>query len=172
MQKRVYLNVERFKLIDNGRAVEDVTKVGLPTIKHPTTAIENVAGMAMNVDVPDQTRIEACDFTVYHNNGVNCEHLADPGTHEFEFRTARQRYNAANSEMQHESVKYRIKGLFVETQEGDVETGNPLGSTVKYSILRYEREVNGEIVEQYDAAQGTIERNGVSTTDQIDSLID
>lgn len=172
MPKKVYNNVERHKLTDNGRVVEDVTKVGLPTIKHPTTAIENVAGMAMNVDVPDQARLEAADFTIYHNNGTNCEHLADPGTHDFEFRTVRQRYNAMTSIMEHEPVKYRIKGLFVETQEGDVETGSPLGSTVKYSILRYEREINGEIVDQYDAALGVIMHNGVSTTDEIDALIE
>lgn len=171
MPNKIYNNVERHRLIDNGRTVEDVTKVGLPDIKHPTTAIENVAGMAMNVELPNQAQLEACEFTVYHNNGANCEYLCDPGTHEFEFRVARQVYDRTQSTMGHEGNKFRVTGLFVEQQKGDIETGSPYGTTVKYSVLRFEEEKNGEIVEQYDAALGTVMRNGVSCTDEIDRLL-
>ena len=101
MPSKVYCNVEDHRLIDGKKTVEDVTKVGLPTIKHKTTTID-VAGMAMAVDMPDTTHLEAADYTIYHNNGVNGEVLAVPGKHTQEFRTVRQRYGVAKGEIEHE----------------------------------------------------------------------
>ena len=70
MPQRVYNNVEDHRLLDGKSVVEDVTKVGLPTIKHPTTTI-SAAGMVMDVDMPNVTHIEAMDYSIYHNNGTN-----------------------------------------------------------------------------------------------------
>ncbi len=170
MPGKVYNNVEGHRLLDNGNVCEDVTKVGLPTVKHPTTSI-STSGMVMDVDMPDTTHLEAMDFTVYHNNGVNCEHLGDPGKHSLELRVVRQRYNVAISEIEHESVKIRIIGVHVETQKGDIETGSPYGSTEKYSVLRFEEEVNGIVTTVIDAAAGIIKYNGVDVTGVIENLL-
>jgi P2 family phage contractile tail tube protein len=170
MPQKVYNNVEDHRLIDNKKTIEDVTKVGLPTIKHPTTTID-AAGMAMAVDMPNTTHIDAMDYTITHNNGVNCNLLATPGKHTQEFRTVRQRYNVAKGEIEHESVKYRLTGVHAETQKGDIETGSPFGSTEKYSVLRYEEEVNGKVTVIVDAMAGIIKYNGKAYTDTVANML-
>ena len=171
MQQRVYNNIEKHRLIDNSRVVEDVTKVGLPTLKHTTSSLQNVSGMAMDIDIPDIAHMEAADFTITHNNGVNCQYLSQPGKHTIELRTARQAYVTSKSNMTHSVVKFRLTGLHVETQKGDIETGSPYGSTEKYSLLRYQEEVNGKVVTVIDAAAGILRYNGVDYTDAIDKLL-
>lgn len=170
MPQKVYNNVEGHRLIDNKRTVEDVTKISLPEIKHPTTTI-SAAGMAMDVDMPNTTHLEAMEFSVVHNNGVNCKHLADPGKHLIEARTVRQRYNVAKGEIEHESVKFRVTGVHVSTQKGDVEIGSPYGSTDKYSVLRYEEEIDGKIVTIADATAGLIRYNGVDCTSVVENML-
>lgn len=170
MPTKVYNNVEGHRLIDNKRTVEDVTKIGLPTIKHPTTTI-SASGMAMDVDMPNTTHLDAMEFTVYHNNGTNGRYLSDPGKHDIEVRTVRQRYNVAKGEIEHESVKYRVAGIHTETQKGDIETGSPYGSTEKYSVLRYEEEVDGKIVTIVDATAGVLRNNGKDYTDVVENML-
>lgn len=171
MPQKVYNNVEGHRVIDNGRVVEDVTKIGLPTIKRPTTELKNIAGMAMDVEMPNDTHLEAAEFTLYHNNGVNSKYLGTPGKHLVEARTVRQRYNTTTGEIEHESVKYRITGMHKETAKGDIETGSPYGSTEKYSVTRYEEEMDGEVVTIIDAMSGIIKYNGVEYTDVVESLL-
>lgn len=171
MPKRVYNNVEGHRLLDNGRIVEDVTKVSLPTLEHPTTEITNVAGMAADVEMPNTTHIKAMEFSVAHNNGVNCKRLADPGKHMLETRVVRQRYNVAAGDIEHESVKVRVVGMHKSTEKGDIEMNNPYGSTDKYSVLRYEEEINGEIVTIVDAMSGVIRFNGKDYTDEVENLL-
>ena len=170
MPTKVYVNVERHRLLDNNRVCEDVTKIGLPTLKHSTTTV-SAAGMAMDVDMPNNTHLEAAEFTVTHNNGVNCKYLSQPGKHSMETRFVRQRYNVALGEFEYEAVKCRVIGVHVETQKGDIETGSPYGSTEKYSVLHYEEEVNGEITVKVDATTGDIIYNGQSYTDEVDNLL-
>ena len=171
MPQKVYNNIEGHRVIDNKRTIEDVTKIGLPTIKHPTTSISNVAGMAMDVDMPNATHIEAADFTLYHNNGINCQHLSTPGKHVMEVRTVRQAYSTAKGEIEHQSVKYRLTGVHTETQKGDIETGSPYGSTEKYSLLRYEEEIAGKVVTIIDAMAGIIRYNGKDFTDVVEKML-
>lgn len=170
MPSKVYNNVEDHRLLDGGQIVEDVTKVGLPTIKHSTTSIK-AAGMTVDVDMPDVTHLEAMDYSITHNNGVNCARLSSPGKHTQEFRTVRQRYNVAKGEIEHESVKFRLTGVYVSTEKGDIETGNPYGSTEKYSLLRYEEYVNGVKTTVIDAMAGIIEKNGKSYTDTVRNML-
>lgn len=170
MPQKVYCNIEKHRILDNKRECEDVTKFGLPTIKHPTTSVKS-SGMAMDVDMPDITHLEAMEFTIYHNNGVNCNYLCEPGKHTIEARTVRQRYDVPKGEIAHESVKFRITGVHVETSKGDIETGNPYGSTEKYSVLRYEEEINGVVVTIADAMAGLIKFNGNNYTNVVDNLL-
>ena len=96
----------------------------------------DAAGLAGVVSMPNSVKVNAMEFAVAHNNGVNCKYLDVPDKHQFEVRTVRQRFATAKGEIQHESVKYRITGVHAETQKGDIETGSPYGSTEKYSVLR------------------------------------
>lgn len=170
MPSKVYNNIEGHRLLDNGRICEDVTKIGLPTITHPTTTI-SAAGMAVDVDMPNITHLDAMEFSITHNNGVNCKFLSDPGKHSIELRTVRQRYTVAKGEIEHESVKFRVVGVTKETQKGDIETGSPYGSTVKYSCLRFEEEVDGKIVTIIDAMAGIIKYNGTDFTSSVENLL-
>ncbi len=170
MPSKVYVNVEDHRLIDGKTTVEDITKVGLPTIKHTTTTID-AAGMVVAVDMPNATHLDAMDYTITHNNGVNCSLLATPGKHTQEFRTVRQKYGVAKAVIGHESVKFRLVGVHAETQKGDIETGSPYGSTEKYSCLRYEEEVDGKIVTIIDAMAGVIKYNGKDYTSDVKNLL-
>ena len=170
MPQKVYNNVEGHRVIDNDRVAEDVTSITLPTIKHPTTTI-STSGMAMDVDMPNTTHLDAMEFAVAHNNGNNCRHLADPGKHMVEIRVVRQRYNVAGGAIEHESVKFRVTGVHKETDKGNIETNNPYGSTDKYSVLRYEEEIDGEVVTIVDAMAGLIKFNGVDCTNAVESLL-
>lgn len=170
MPSKVYNNVEGHRVINNGRVTEDVTSVSLPTIEHPTSTISS-AGMAMDVDMPNTTHLNAMEFGVSHNNGVNCKLLAVPGKHTIETRIVRQRYSVTNGVIEHESVKFRIVGVHKSTEKGNIETGNPFGSTDKYSVLRYEEEINGEITTVIDAMAGVIKFNGVDYTSTIENML-
>ena len=77
----------------------------------------------------------------------------------------------AGGEIEHESVKFRITGVHKSTEKGNIETGNPFGSTDKYSVLRYEEEINGETTTIIDAMAGVIKFNGVDFTNQIENLL-
>ena len=150
--------------------MEDVTSVQLPTIEHPTVDID-VPGMAGVVSMPNGVKVNAMEFTVNHNNGENTSRLADDGKHTMEFRLVRQRYNVAKGEIEHESVKYRITAVYKSTEDGTVETGNPLGSSEKFSVLRYEKIFNGKTTVLIDMMTGDIVKNGVSPTDVVQSML-
>ena len=176
MATKIYCNVEDHRLFDKsggaGTAdmVEDVTKVGLPTIKHTVTNIK-AAGMPMDIDMPNETHLEAMDFSIYHNNGVNCAKLANPGKHNIEFRVARQRYDISGAVIGHESVKYIIECAHVESQKGDVETGSPYGTTEKYSIIKYTEMVNNVTTVDIDATANKINFNGQEYYQSIAALL-
>ena len=170
MPSKVYNNVEDYRLIDNGRVVEDVQNVSLPTITRTSTSID-AAGMVAAVDVPSSYHVDAMDFSIAHNNGVNCQQLSAPGQHTMEFRIARQRYNVIVGDFEYESVKYRVVGVHKSTDQGSVERGNPLGSTENYSVLRFEKEVGGEVVTLIDARTGDNRSNGVDYASPVQSLL-
>ena len=102
---------------------------------------------------------------------MNCAKPSAPVKHTIEARTVRQSYNVAKGEIEHKSVKYRIVGVHVETQKGDIETGNPYGSTEKYSVLRYEEEVDGKIIIVIDATAGVIKFFDKDYTDVVNSML-
>lgn len=170
MPSKVYNNIEGNRVLDNDKVCEDVTSFTLPTISHPTSTI-SASGMAMDVDIPNTTHLEAMEFGVSHNNGVNCNLLAAPGKHTLEGRAVRQRYNVANGEIEHESVKWRVTGVHKSTEKGSIETGNPYGSTDKYSVLRFEEIINGTTTVLIDAMAGIIKFNGKSYTDPVENLL-
>ena len=170
MPNRVYNNVEGHRLFEGKDIVEDITSVTLPDIEHPTTTI-SAAGMAADVDMPNTTHVNAMSFSVSHNNGLNGQLLATPGKHEIEFRIVRQRYNVKLGEIEHESVKFRLVGALKKVGKGNIETGNPYGSTNDFSLLRYEEEIDGRVVTLIDAMAGIIKVNDKSFTDQIESLL-
>jgi len=68
-------------------------------------------------------------------------------------------------------VKFRATVLRKSTEKGTIETGNPYGSTEKFSVLRYEEIVDGETVMLIDAMAGIIMVNGVNYTDPVENLL-
>ena len=85
--------------------------------------------------------------------------------------TERQRYNVQAGAIEHEQVKFRATVLRKSTEKGTIETGNPYGSTEKFSVLRYEEIVDGETVMLIDAMAGIIMVNGVNYTDPVENLL-
>lgn len=171
MPSKVYVNVEDHRLLDGKRTIEDVTKVGLPTIKHPTTTI-SASGMVADVDMPNMTRLEAMEYTITHNNGAGCRYLGTPGKHSHEFRVARQYYDTKDANVKLAGAKFRLAGMHVETQKGDVETGSPFGSTERYSMLRYEEERNGEVIILIDIPAGIIKFGNKDYASEVKSLLE
>ena len=170
MPSKINNNVVGHKLIDNGVVVEDITSVSLPNLEHPTETVSS-NGMVADVDVPNPYHYNAMEFTVSHNNGANCNQLATPDLHAMELRVARQVYNVATAKSGNESVKYRITGMHKGSEKGTVENNNPLGSTEKYSVLRFEEEINGEVVTLIDAMAGIVRINGTDYGSSVDNLL-
>ncbi len=171
MLKFVRLNVEDHRLLDGTKMVEDVTTIGLPTIEHPTSSVK-AAGMVMDVDIPNIYHYNAMEFEISHNNGRNCHLLSKPGLHSIEARVARDVYSVKKGETDLELVKVRVKGAHKSTEKGDIEAGNPYGSTEKYSVIRYEEEIDGEIVTLIDAMAGIIRINGKDYSSKLTSMLD
>ena len=171
MPKNVLCNVEDHRLFDNGQKVEDITTIGLPTLEHPTTDVKS-AGMVMDVQVPNIYHYNAMELEVSHNNGNNCSKLSDPGMHSIEARIARQNYNVTLGQVDLQVVKVRVVGIHKSTEKGDIETDNPYGSTEKYSILRYEEEIDGEVTTMIDSMAGIIRVNGREYGSELASLLD
>ena len=169
-KKNIKINVVDHLLIDNMREVEDVTSVVLPTLEHPTTSIDT-SGIALAMDVPDMTKFNAAEYSIAHNNGNNTEYLATPGLHTDEFRVVRQKYSRAKNNVEYESVKYRLTGMYKSTEKGTIETGNPLGSTDKYSLTRYEEIVDGKQTMLIDGPNNIIRIMGVDYSDDIQKLL-
>lgn len=166
----IYANVEDFRMIDNNRVAEDVVSVTPPNVTH-TTSDMNSAGMSGTVRVPNPAKVEAMEFVVNHNNGENCGRLSDPGIHTMEFRLARGKYTVNKAQMSHEGVKYRVTAFHVATEESQIEPGNPLASTERFSLIRYEKIVNGTTQTLVDLANGSIVKNGINTTSEIQALL-
>ena len=171
MPKNVYNNVVDHRIIDNKRVVEDVTSVTLPTVEFDSTTID-VAGLTGTVDMPNTYKVKAMTAEIAHNNGTNTDRLTDPGLHTLEFRLARQRYITNKATMNHESVKYRITGYHTSTNDGRVQTGNPLGGTEKFNVLRFEKIVNGKTAVKVDVMAGSLEFNGKSEVSGIQKLLE
>lgn len=171
MPNNVRCNVEDYRLLDNGRKCEDVTSFTPPMIEHPVTEVKS-NGMVMDIDIPNMYHYNAMEFSVAHNNGTNCRYLSDPGLHTIEGRIARQNYVTALGEVELELVKIRALGAHKSSEKGSIETGNPYGSTEKYSVLRYEEEIDGEIVTLIDSTAGIIRINGVDYSSKLSSLLD
>lgn len=170
MPKKVYCNVVKYRILDGSREIEDVTKIGIPAVSHPTTEIKS-PGIVMDINMPDTTHLDAMELTLYHNNGVNCRYLADPGVHEIEARVARQGYTVAKGQIGHEGMKVRARCVHVSTEKGDIETGSPLGYTEKYSVIRYEEEMDGKVLTVVDSMAGIIKLNGKDCISDVDKLL-
>jgi len=171
MPRRVYNNVEDHRVVVNGIVVEDVTSVEIPTWEHPTNTYENVAGVPMNLEIPNTTRVNAMELTVNHNMGVNGERLRDPGKLTIEVRVARQYLATMEADVKHGGMKYRMTCMHKSTAPGTVEAGNPMGYAETYSVLSYEELVDGQQVALVDAAGGTIRKNGRQISDDVEALL-
>lgn len=170
MPKKVACNVEGVRVIDNDSVIEDVQSMELPEIAFTTTEVDS-SGMVAAVDIPSMTHVDAMEYSIEHNNGLNCHLLSSPGKHHTELRIARQAYNVNKGEMELESIKHRMTGVLKSSKGGSVEQKNPLGNTETYSVLRYEKEVNGEIVTIVDATAGILKINGKDYTSELESLL-
>ncbi len=171
MPKYVRCNVEDHRLLDGNKKCEDVTKIDLPTIEHPTTSVKST-GMVMDVDIPNIYHYNAMELAVHHNNGTNCKELARPGIHNIESRVARQKYVTSKGVVDLEVIKVRVKCGHRSTEKGSIETDNPYGSTEKYAIIRYEEELNGEVWTLIDSTAGKIIIDGVDYSSELSSLLD
>lgn len=169
-KKNMKINVIDHLLIDNGYEVEDVTSVVLPTLEHPTTSIDT-SGIALAMDIPDMNKFSAAEYSIAHNNGMNSEYLTTPGLHTNEFRTVRQKYTISKTRIDYESVKYRMTGIHKSTEKGTIETGNPWGSTEKYSLVRYEEIVDGKQTVLIDGPNNIIKINGIEYSEDVQKLL-
>lgn len=171
MPKYVRCNVEDHRLLDGKYSCEDITKIGLPTIEHPTTSVKS-AGMVMDVDIPNIYHYNAMELSISHNNGRYCKRLSRPGIHNIEARVARQKYVTSKGTVDLEVIKVRVKCAHKSSEKGEIETDNPYGTTEKYSILRYEEEWDGEVWTLIDSTAGIIKIEGVDYSSELKSLLE
>jgi phage tail tube protein FII len=126
----------------------------------------------MDVDIPNIYHYNAMEIAIHHNNGTNCRRLANNGVHNIELRAARQNYVTSKGVVDLEVVKVRVKCAHKSTEKGSIETDNPYGSTEKYSVIRYEEELEGEVWNLIDSTAGIIFINGKDYSSDLKSLLD
>lgn len=170
MPKKVHNKVVGQKLVDGNLEIEDVTSVTLPDVIFTADEFD-VSGMSAAIEMIDPSHVDAMTFSVNHNNGLNCQTLNDPKKHKFEFRTVQQVLNTALGSVEHQSVKYRVEGMPKKISDGSVEKGNPMGTSIEYTVMRYEKEVAGKVVTLIDALAGKVKINNVDYTSKINSLL-
>ena len=170
MAKNIKINVVDHKLLHDKREVEDVTSVTLPSFEHPTTEV-NVNGLALTMEIPDMTKFNAAEYSIAHNNGTNSQYLNIPGLHTDEFRTVRQKYTTSKTQIGYESVKYRLTGMHKSTEKGQIETGNPWGSTETFALVRYEEIVDGKQTMLVDGPNNIIKVNGKDYSGDVQKLL-
>ena len=168
---KIYNNVVEHRLLWDAERVEDITRITLPTLEHPTDTYSG-EGLTADLDIPNESKVNAMEMSVAHNNGVNCNHLKQPGIHSIEVRIARQMLNTTNRQLGYESDKYRMEVEHKSTEEGTIERGNPLGSTEKFTVWSYQKVVDGNIVDHVDATSGILIKDGVDCTTDISAVLD
>jgi phage tail tube protein FII len=172
MPQRVASNVVDHRVYDGGVNVEDITSITLPNIEYAKADFENIAGLvgALSFANPAYVGLMTCEIA--HNNGLNCDELETPVMHEIEFRLARQDLNVPDTALEYGSAKYRIAGQPVTVNNGTIERGNPLGSTVTYNLTRFIKEIAGKTVTHIDIPAGIVVINGHDFGSQVKNILD
>ena len=171
MQREIWNILEDERFLDNGEVIEDVQSAEMPTIEHPTTELGG-AGMAGKIDMPDMSQVNALSITLNHNNGRNGHLLRRAGVHHLEFRAAMQVMDVEKSIVGQKMDKFRIDGLHKSSSVGTTEKGNPRSSTETYSVVRYEHERGGQIIDLIDIPKGIMIIGGVDVSSARKSLLD
>lgn len=168
---KIYNNVVDHRVLFDGYRCEDITSVTPPNLEHPTDTLEG-EGLTADLEVANQSKVNAMELKIAHNNGVNCQKLKQPGVHKIEFRIARQRYNVPKSAMGYESVKYYFSVQHKGTEAGTVERGNPLGDTENFAVLSYKKVADGKVIDHVDASAGILKLDGKDCVKDLDKILD
>lgn len=171
MNKQVHNKVVDSRIFDGSTLVEDVTSVDTPDIEFVNDEID-IPGATSKLNIISPYQVGAMTLTVNHNNGNGCDSLNTPETHKLEMRVARQVITTATGETSYESFKIRAWGTPMSVSRGSVERGNPMGSSVKFSLMRYEEERMGKTTILIDALAGKLEINGKDYASQINRMLD
>lgn len=171
MNKQVHNKVIDQRLFDGSTQVEDVTSVDTPDIEFVNDEVD-IPGATAKVNIVTPYQVGAMTVTVNHNNGNGCAALATPELHKIELRMARQVISTATGESTPKSTKVRFSGTPMKVTRGSVERGNPRGSSVEYSVQRYEEEENGKTVILIDALAGILQINGKDYASEIARILD
>ena len=119
---KIYNNVVEHRLLFDKNMCEDITSVQPPNLEHPTDTLEG-EGLTADIEVANQSKVNAMELKISHNNGVNCEKLKEPGIHTVEYRLARQEYGVTKRTMGYQSVKYQMDVQHKGTEAGTIDTG-------------------------------------------------
>lgn len=168
---KIYNNVVDNRLLFDKARCEDITSVSPPNLEHPTDTLQG-EGLTAEIEVANQSKVNAMELSVAHNNGVNCNMLKQPGNHTIEFRLARQKYDVPKRKMGYETVKYFFEVQHKSTEAGSVERGNPLGDTEKFAVFVYKKLINGKLVDHVDATGGILKLDGKDCVEGMDKMLD
>lgn len=171
MNKQVHNKVVDNRLFNGSTAVEDVTSVETPDIEFVNDEID-IPGATAKLNVVSPYQVGAMTLTVNHNNGNGCDSLSTPEIHKLEMRIAQQVITAATGETGYKLVKVRAWGTPMSVSRGTVERGNPMGSSVKFALTRYEEEHEGKTTILIDALAGKLEMNGTDYAGAINRMLD
>ena len=167
---KIYNNVVEHRLLFDKNMCEDITSVQPPNLEHPTDTLEG-EGLTADIEVANQSKVNAMELKISHNNGVNCEKLKEPGIHTVEYRLARQEYGVTKRTMGYQSVKYQMDVQHKGTEAGTIERGNPTGDTENFAVFSYKKIVAGKVVDHVDATAGQLKLNGKDCVKDIDKYL-
>lgn len=171
MIKKWQNNVVDHLMFDGDVEIINVQEISLPSIEYNTTDF-TPGGTSGDLTLPNFYKLKAMSFSVKHNGGSKNRELARQGRHNFEFRCAVQELNGETGEIEPKSVKYRIGGLLTSTADDKISRDNPISNESQYSVLKYQKEEDGEIVTDIDVLANKVMINGVTYTDKVSALLE
>lgn len=141
-------------------------EISLPQITHPTSSIQSMGEM----DVPDQTRINAMVTTISCEPSVIQSKLLGQGVQDYVIRWGQTIEKADGSFDLIPFVAY-ISGIPSEDVSASVNPGDNTTGTVSIATFKYRLLCDGEEIRYVDRTKGILKINGENYREKLDSML-
>lgn len=139
-----------FRVYEDGVDLLGIADVELPSIEAMTETVKG-AGIAGEVESPVLGHFGSMTCTINWRTIVRpIISLAEPRTHNLDFRGASQIYNAASGQYRTQSVKVSVRALPKKTGLGKLDVGANTDSSNEFEVVYLNLMIDGSKVVEID----------------------
>lgn len=149
-------------LIDgNYTEISEAASVDLPELTEKADAISG-AGLMGEIELPVPGQYSNLKVTVSYRTSLgNFEKATTPGLHTMEFSQAIQVLNNSTGATETQYVKYHCKGYKATAKPGKLEQGGEMDASAEYSLIYFNKVIDGAVVREIDKLNGIDKSYGV-----------